>query len=106
VDLPQFLVQDKHGQVFCTGHRIGLVDIVYFFNEGYSAEMIASQFPTLALSLIYKVIGFYLDNRTEVDRYVAHEQRRVDQQRAKAAKGPQVPELRRRLAQMHHVEVV
>lgn len=103
--LPEFLTRDEHGQVLCSGHRIGLVDVVHFFSEGYSPEMIASQFPTLALSLVYKVIGFYLDNRTEVDRYVAQEQEQVNRQRKDAPLGPGVAELRQRLAQMHHVEI-
>lgn len=105
MELPEFLTLDKHGQVLCSGHRIGLVDVIHFFNEGYSAEMIASQFPTLALSLIYKVIGFYLDNRTEVDRYVAQEQEQVDRQRQTVTRGPGTDELRQRLAQMHQVGV-
>lgn len=103
--LPDFLTQDEHRQVLCTGHRISLGDIVYFFNEGYSPEMIACQFPTLALALVYKVIGFYLENRTEVDRFVAQDQEQVARQRKESPRGPEIAELRQRLAHMHHVEV-
>ena len=88
MDLPGFLTADKDGQVHCTGHRIGLVDIVYYFNEGYSPEMIAGQFPTLPLALVYQVIGFYLENR---------------QQGRTAAGGPSLNELRRRLVKMQGV---
>jgi uncharacterized protein (DUF433 family) len=103
MDLPGFLTADDDGQVHCTGHRIGLVDIVYYFNEGYSAEMIVGQFPTLPLALVYKVIGFYLENRQEVDGYVAREQQQVEQQRRTAGGGPSLNELRRRLAKMQPV---
>ena len=64
--LPEFLSVDEFSHVRCAQHRIGLEDIVYYFNEGYSPEMIAGVFPTLPLSLVYKVIGFYLENRAEV----------------------------------------
>ena len=103
MDLPGFLTADKDGQVHCTGHRIGLVDIVYYFNEGYSPEMIAGQFPTLPLALVYQVIGFYLENRQQVDGYVTREQQQVEQQRRTAAGGPSLNELRRRLVKMQGV---
>jgi uncharacterized protein (DUF433 family) len=105
MELPDFLTRDPNRQIVCTGHRIGLVDVVYFFNEGYSPEMIACQFPTLALALVYKVIGFYLENRTEVDRYVAQEQEQVARQREESPRDPEIAELRQRLAQMQHVKV-
>jgi uncharacterized protein (DUF433 family) len=87
MDLPGFLTADQDGQVHCTGHRIGLVDIVYYYNEGYSPEMIVGQFPTLPLALVYKVIGFYLENRQQVDDYVSREQQQVEQQRRTTAGG-------------------
>ena len=63
MDLPEFLQTDESGLIRLTGHRIGLEDVVHFFNEGSSPEMIVGQFPTVPLPLIYKVIAFYLENR-------------------------------------------
>lgn len=104
MELPEFLARNEHGDVTCAGHRIALFDIVYFFNEGCSAEMIASQFPTLPLSLIYKSIGFYLDHRAEVDRQMSREQEQTERQRRASSPGPPVDELRQRLTQLHQLE--
>lgn len=80
--LPDFLHEAKYGEILLTGHRIGLYHVVKFYNEGYSPEMLLGQFPTLPLALIHKVIAFYLENRREVDDYVAWEDAAVAQQRA------------------------
>ena len=80
--LPQFLTQHSHGEIRLTGHRVGLPHVVQYYNEGYSPEMLLEQFPTLPLALIHKVIAFYLENRSEVDAYVAQCEADLDQQQA------------------------
>ena len=85
------------GEIRLTGHRIDLYHFVYYYNEGYSAEMLLCQFPTLRLALIHKVIAFYLDNRTEVDAYVAEVQAQIQEQRATGLHVPGLVELRKRL---------
>ncbi|MDT7541116.1 MAG: hypothetical protein QOE33_1020 [Acidobacteriota bacterium] len=57
------------------GTRVSLDSIVHAFNEGATPEEIAQDFPTLDLAVIYSVIGYYLQNRTEVEQYL--EQRKV-----------------------------
>ena len=42
--LPDFLCDDD-GEIRLRGHRIGLYHVVARYNEGYSAEMLACQFP-------------------------------------------------------------
>jgi hypothetical protein len=44
--------------------------------------MLVEQFPTLPLSLIHKVIAFYLENQEQVDRYVACVAQELHQQQA------------------------
>ncbi|MBI1831113.1 MAG: DUF433 domain-containing protein [Planctomycetes bacterium] len=61
--LPEFLVQDADVYIHLAGHRIGLQDVTYYYNEGCSAEELCEVFPTLPLALIHKVIAFYLDSR-------------------------------------------
>jgi uncharacterized protein (DUF433 family) len=95
--LPDFLTKDPDGYVHVTSHRIGLQDLVYFYNEGYSAEMLLEAFPTLSLALIHKTIAFYLEQRADVDAYLAACQEDVARQRAVARQGPDLVELRRRL---------
>ena len=63
--LPEFLTQDKDGYIHLTGHRIGLVDLVHFYQHGDSAEMLAARFPTVPLPIHHKVIAFYLENQSE-----------------------------------------
>ena len=65
--------------------------------EGFTAEMLLCQFPTLELALVHRVILFYLEHRDEVDRYVTHDQAEIDQFRASGPHAPSVSELRERL---------
>src|SRR6516225_6459545 len=95
--LPEFL-QDTDGYIHVAGHRVGLQDVVYYYNEGHSAEGLAEMFPTLTLALIHKLIAFYLEHRKDVDAYIARGEAEVAQLRAVALSGPDLAELRRRLA--------
>ena len=105
MNLPEFLEQDEDELVRIKGHRIGLEDILFFYREGYSPEMILGQFPTIPLFLIYKVIAFYLENPAFVDDYLQREQAAIERQKATAKHGPTVDELRRRLDSVHQVEM-
>src|SRR5262245_44761224 len=95
---PEFLTQDVGGYVHVVGHRVGLQDLVYYYNEGYSPEALLEAFPTLSLALIHKVIAFYLEHSADVDAYVATCEAEIELQRAALPPGPDVAELRRRLA--------
>lgn len=70
MDLPDFLTRSSDGNIVVPGRRIRLYDIVREFNDGQSAEMICLRFAPMPLAMVYKVIGFYLDHRAEVDAYV------------------------------------
>jgi len=96
--LPEFLTQDADGYIHVTGHRIGLQDLVYYYKEGYSPEALLQAFPTLSLSVINNAITFYLEQQVEVDAYVARCEAEMERQRAVAPRGPDVAELRRRIA--------
>jgi uncharacterized protein (DUF433 family) len=95
--LPDFLNQDEFGSIRIAGHRIGLAHLLHFYNEGYSPEMLWSEYPRLPLALIHKVIAFYLENQKEVDVYLARCRDDIEQQRASAPAAPTLAELRRRL---------
>jgi uncharacterized protein (DUF433 family) len=95
--LPDFLTGDADGDIYLKGHRIGLQDVVHFYNEGYSPEQLLEAFPTLSLALIHKIVAFYLENRAEVDAYVSQHEAEMERQRAGAVRGPDAAELRRRL---------
>lgn len=69
--LPNFMLRSADGEIRLKDHRIGLYHLVQNYNEGDSAEMLSSRYPSLPLSLVHKVIAFYLDNQAEVDAYIA-----------------------------------
>jgi hypothetical protein len=96
MNLPEFLTQDDHGYIHLLGHRVGLENIVHFYLEGDSAEMLHLRFPSVPLPLVHKVLAFYLENRQEVDMYCQEEAAEVARQRAAAPSGPSLEELRRR----------
>lgn len=98
MSLPEFLTQDSDGYIHVTGHRIGLQDVVYYYNQGHSPEMLVEVFPTLSLAVIHKVLGYYLEHQAEVNAAVAANESEMEQQRAAAPRGPDATELRRRLA--------
>jgi uncharacterized protein (DUF433 family) len=104
MNLPDFLVDHPDGEIRLTGSRIGLSDVVYYYNEGYSAEMLAEQFPTLSLALIHKVIAFYLDNQAEVDSYVSEQETATDRLRASLPDPPALAAIRRRLLAAQRAE--
>lgn len=102
--LPDFLHMDANGEIRLTGNRIGLFHLVHYYGEGYSAEMLACQYPTLPLALIHKVIGFYLDHKNELDAYVAQYRVDLERQRAENPRRLDLTTLRQRLETMQHAE--
>jgi uncharacterized protein (DUF433 family) len=94
--LPDFLTQDDGGYIHVTGHRVGLGDIVFFYRQGDSPEMLHARFPTIALPVFYKIIAYYLENERAVDDYCARQAEAIARQRADARPGPSPEELRQR----------
>jgi len=77
---------------------------MHFYSEGYSAEMLAGQYPTLPLALIHKAVAFYLDNRGEVDAYVADCKAELERQRADNPGRLELAALRQRLEALARAE--
>jgi uncharacterized protein (DUF433 family) len=87
--LPEFLIDHPDGEIRITGHRISLLNVVDLYNEGHSAEVMATEyFDTLSTELLQKIIDFYLTNRFEVDAYVAKERAEIERQMAAHVPGP------------------
>ena len=101
--LPDFLTQDSDGFIRLSGHRIGLHHVMRLYRDGYTPEMLAEHYPTLSLALVHRVIAFYLDNRAEVDAYLAREQAEFEREAA-ATQGPGLAELQRRLEAARRAE--
>lgn len=92
------------GEIRVTGHRIDLYLLVQRCNEGYTAEMLHNEYPTLPLELIHDVIGFCLDNQAGVAQYLAEVQARIDGTRSSYQPGPGILRLRKRAEERAHGE--
>ena len=75
------LSQDQSGVLRVTGTRVSLDSVIYAFNEGATPEEIVQQYSTLDLKDVYAVISYYLQNRDEVEKYLA--QRQVERRELK-----------------------
>jgi uncharacterized protein (DUF433 family) len=69
---------DTHGVVRVAKTRVTLDTVVTAFLEGCTPEEIREQYPSLQLSDIYLVIGYYLRHRDEVYTYLVERQRQAD----------------------------
>lgn len=68
------LTTDENGVVRVGQTRVTLDTVVTAFLEGSTAEEILEQYPSLQLSDIYVVIGYYLKHKSEVDAYLLERQ--------------------------------
>lgn len=81
---------DAYGVVRVAKTRVTLDTVVTAFLEGCNPEEIAEQYPSLQLSDIYLVIGYYLRHRDRIHAYLAERQRQsnVVQQEAEQRFSP------------------
>jgi uncharacterized protein (DUF433 family) len=63
------LVKDGNGVYRVAGTRVTLDLVVRAFNRGATAEEIAQDFPSLDLSDVYQIIGYYLKHGSELAGY-------------------------------------
>jgi len=79
--LPDFLERDELGSIRLTGHRITLYHLLWYYGEGYSPEALHEQFPTISMAAIHKTLGYYWENKVELDEYVKEKQERIEELR-------------------------
>ena len=67
---------DAQGGIRIRDTRVTLDSILNYYKQGESPEDLHEGFPTIALADIYAIIAYYLNNQTELDRYlqVRHEE--------------------------------
>jgi uncharacterized protein (DUF433 family) len=92
------LATDDHGVVRVGGTRVTLQTIVGAFHSGSTPEEIAQQYPAVALSDIYSVISYYLQNRAEVEQYIADRNEAADEVRKLWESQVDLSDVRKRLA--------
>jgi uncharacterized protein (DUF433 family) len=61
---------DADGVARVGGTRVTLDTVIAAFSDGATAEEIAQQYPSLNLSDVYYVIGYYLRRPSEVEAYL------------------------------------
>ncbi|MCA9917270.1 MAG: DUF433 domain-containing protein [Anaerolineales bacterium] len=64
------LQQEKDGTIRVIGTRIPLDTIIYAYLSGDSAEEIVDSFDSLKLADVYAIIGYYLDQKDELNSYL------------------------------------
>ena len=99
IPLPEFVAADADGWVHFQGCRVGLSSVVRAYQDGYSPEMLASEYPALSLATIHKAIAFYLEHRAAIDRYLEECSAVLTLQREAASHTPTLGELRQRLSE-------
>jgi uncharacterized protein (DUF433 family) len=75
---PKSYIAYRNEGYWVEGTRISLDSIIYAFQKGLSPESIVQSFPLLTLEQVYGAITFYLANRTEIDAYLAFEEKAFD----------------------------
>ncbi len=78
------LIADANGTTRVGKTRVTLDTVVTAFLEGARAEEIVEQYPSLQLSNVYSVIGYYLRHKIEVDAYLLERQAHADEVRKEA----------------------
>jgi uncharacterized protein (DUF433 family) len=74
------LEKDANGVYRIAGTRVTLDLVIRAFNRGATAEEIVQDYPSLQLSDVYQVIGYYLKDGSELAKYFkqrAHEEREL-----------------------------
>lgn len=74
---PVPLELNTDGVIRVSQTRVTLDTVVEAFLEGATAEEITQQYPSLQLSDIYSVIGYYLRHQAEIDAYLLERQNKA-----------------------------
>ena len=70
---------DADGVIRVSKTRVTLDTIVMAFNEGATAEEITQQYPSVPLTDVYSVIGYYLRRSSDVNAYLNRRQQQAEQ---------------------------
>lgn len=85
------------GSIRIEGTRVLLDLVVSKHNSGYTPTQIVESYDTLDVVKVYRVIAWYLENKQEVDAYIAQREHEADLLWAKIESDPEHQASRRRL---------
>jgi uncharacterized protein (DUF433 family) len=94
---PVPLRQDERGVIRVGSTRVTLDTVIGAFKDGASAEEIVQQYDVLELGDVYKVIGYYLHHRTDVEDYLRQQGAAADELRSRLESQAEVAGIRDRL---------
>jgi uncharacterized protein (DUF433 family) len=77
------LTTTPEGEVRISGSRIPLHYLIYDYRNGATAEDIVATYPSLKLSEVHAVLGYYLEHKAELDSYVQEREKIADTLRQK-----------------------
>ena len=80
--LPVPLHELPDGTLRIVGTRVPLDTVLHFHLAGESAEAIHDSFPTVSLADVYACVAYYLQNRQEIDAYLARREQQAETMRA------------------------
>ena len=72
---PVPLVLDRAGRLMVPGTRISLDVLIAAFKRGKTPEAIHDAYQTVSLPDVYAIFTYYLRHRTEVEAYLAEQER-------------------------------
>lgn len=76
------LEDDADGVIRVSKTRVTLDSLVAAFRDGATPEEIAQQYPSVPLSDVYSVIGYYLRRSADVEAYLTKRAEQVRQVRS------------------------
>lgn len=91
------LKADNDGVWRVGGTRVTLDTVVRAFNQGHTAEEIASHYPALKLADIYAVIAYYLNHQADVHYYLQQQTAEIEQLWKGIETAPDYQQFRQRL---------
>lgn len=83
VEIPPVPLQaDRHGVMRVGKTRVRLDTVISAWKQGDSPEQIAENFDALDLADVYAVISYFLNHRSEVERYLEQNRQAAERWRA------------------------
>jgi len=80
---PVPLVRDHAGRLMVPGTRISLDVLVVAVKRGKTPEAIHDSYETVSLADVYAIFTYYLRHRSEVEAYLAAQDREGDDMQAR-----------------------
>jgi uncharacterized protein (DUF433 family) len=76
------------GKPCITGTRIRVWDVAALAQSGHSPDEILTHYPSLTLADVHAALAYYYDNREEIERTAAEDDRFAEDLRRKLGPGP------------------